>query len=272
MDSAHAHRQEAPKKQRVMLVRALSKLGLCSRQEARRAIRAGRVQVNGKTARDNLYWITLGEDQIVFDGKPLSAAQPLRYFMLHKPAGYVTTRRDSFGRPTVFDLMPMAQTKLGKPSGAAPGRDWLFPVGRLDFDSEGLLLFTNDGPLADALASPTSHVEKVYRVQLDRVPPETELRRLEQGILLDGRLTLPARVEYESDHHEGRWLRITMHEGKNRQVRRMFAAVGSKVLRLLRVRIGPLKLGNLAVGEWRELTAAEVQALRRAVARPQAHQ
>lgn len=272
MDSAHAHRQEAPKKQRVMLVRALSKLGLCSRQEARRAIRAGRVQVNGKTARDNLYWITLGEDQIVFDGKPLSAAQPLRYFMLHKPAGYVTTRRDSFGRQTVFDLMPMAQTKLGKPSGAAPGRDWLFPVGRLDFDSEGLLLFTNDGPLADALASPTSHVEKVYRVQLDRVPPETELRRLEQGILLDGRLTLPARVEYESDHHEGRWLRITMHEGKNRQVRRMFAAVGSKVLRLLRVRIGPLKLGNLAVGEWRELAATEVQALRRAVARPQAPQ
>lgn len=272
MDSAHTHRQEAPQKQRVMLVRALSKLGLCSRQEARRAIRAGRVQVNGKTARDSLYWITLGEDQIVFDGKPLNAAQPLRYFMLHKPAGYVTSRRDSFGRPTVFDLMPMAQTKLGKPSGEAPGRDWLFPVGRLDFDSEGLLLFTNDGPLADALTNPASHVEKVYRVQVDRMPPEKELRRLEQGILLDGRRTLPAKVEYESDPHDGRWLRITIHEGKNRQVRRMFAAVGSHVRRLLRVRIGPLHLGNLAVGEWRELTAAEVQALRGAVTRLQAPQ
>ncbi|MDZ7266312.1 MAG: rRNA pseudouridine synthase [candidate division KSB1 bacterium] len=252
-----------------MLVRALSKLGVCSRQEARRAIRAGRVQVNGKTARNTLYWITLGEDQIVFDGQPLTTAQPLRYYMLHKPPGYVTTRRDSFGRPTVFDLMPMAQPGLGNSSSDRPdGRAWLFPVGRLDYDSEGLLLFTNDGPLADAIASPTSRVEKVYRVLLHRVPPAAELRRLEEGILLDGHLTLPAKVEPDPDSQEGRWLRITIHEGKNRQVRRMFAAVGSRVLRLQRIRIGPLTLGNLSAGEWRELTTAEVQALRRAVAQP----
>jgi len=249
-----------------MLVRALSKLGLCSRQEARRAIRAGRVQVNGKVAHDIRYWITLGEDQILFDGTPVTAAQPLRYFMLHKPAGYVTTRRDALGRPTVFDLMPMTQTALGKPSGAAPSRDWLFPVGRLDFDSEGLLLFTNDGPLADALTHPNNHVEKVYRVQLNRLPSEAELRRLEQGILLDGRLTLPAKIECDPDAQEERWLRITIHEGKNRQVRRMFAAAGSTVLRLIRIRIGPLNLGDLPAGEWRELTAAEVKGLRQAVA------
>lgn len=178
MPEAREQKTGKSKKQRVMLSRALSKLGLCSRQEAMRAIRAGRVSVNGKIARDTLYWITLGEDRIQFDGKAVDHVQPLRYFMLHKPPGYVTSRRDEFKRPTVFDLMPMAQAALDEFTGATPGRDWLFPVGRLDFDSEGLLLFTNDGPLSDALAHPKSHVEKDYRVLLDHMPPQEALRRL----------------------------------------------------------------------------------------------
>lgn len=252
------------KKQRVMLSRALSKLGVCSRQEAMRAIRAGRVRVNGRVARDTLYWITLGEDRIQLDGNALDHALPLRYFMLHKPPGYVTTRRDEFNRPTVFDLMPVAQTAPGESVGAMPARDWLFPVGRLDFDSEGLLLFTNDGPLSDALAHPKSHVEKDYRVLLDHMPPQLALHRLAQGIMLDDRLTLPAKITQESQFGSDNWLYLTIHEGRNRQVRRMFEAVGSKVLRLIRTRIGPLTLGDLPAGQWRELTKHEVQALKRA--------
>lgn len=261
MPEAREQKIEQSKKQRVMLSRALSKLGLCSRQEAVRAIRAGRVSVNGKIARDTLYWITLGEDHIQLDGNAVPTTPPLRYFMLHKPPGYVTTRRDEFKRPTVFDLMPMAQTALGKSSSR---RGWLFPVGRLDYDSEGLLLFTNDGPLSDALAHPKSHVEKVYRVLLDRMPSAAEQRRLAQGLMLDDQLTLPAKVTHDALAGSGNWLYITIHEGRNRQVRRMFEAVGSNVLRLIRTRLGPLALGDLPAGQWRELTEHEVQALKRA--------
>ena len=261
MPEAHEQKIEISKKQRVMLSRALSKLGLCSRQEAVRAIRAGRVSVNGKVARDTLYWITLGEDRIQLDGNAVTNTQSLRYFMLHKPPGYVTTRRDEFKRPTVFDLMPMAQAALGKSSSR---RDWLFPVGRLDCDSEGLLLFTNDGPLSDALAHPKSHVEKVYRVLLDRMPPEAGLRRLAQGLMLDDQLTLPAKVAHDPQAGNDNWLYITIHEGRNRQVRRKYESEGRSVMSLIRTRIGQLALGDLLAGQWRELTQPEVQALKRA--------
>ncbi|MGH7453621.1 MAG: pseudouridine synthase, partial [bacterium] len=152
---------------------------------------------------------------------------------------------------------------------------WVFPVGRLDYDSEGLLLFTNDGLLGDALTSPECHVQKVYRVFLDHQPSPEELRRLEQGISLLDYVTLPCKVEIEappSDNdrvgnksQKGKWVRIAIREGKNRQVRRMFAAVGCEVQRLIRIRFGPLELGDLPVGQWRELTAHEVSALRRVV-------
>jgi len=257
-----------------MLLRALSKLGICSRQQARRAIHAGRVQVNGKVIVQHTHWVDLARDMIMLDGRMARRTDQMIYLMLNKPAGYVTTRRDNLNRPTVFDLI--------SPRGAADETTpsplpWIFPVGRLDYDSEGLLLFTNDGPLGDALASPERHVHKVYRVLLDHLPSPEELRRLEQGIPILDYVTLPCKIEIEveappSDNDQvdaksqkSRWVRIAIREGKNRQVRRMFAAVGCEVRRLIRIRFGPLELGDLPVGHWRELAAHEVNALHCAV-------
>jgi pseudouridine synthase len=252
-----------------MLLRALSKLGICSRQQARRAIHAGRVQVNGKVIMQHAHWVDLTRDSIMLDGQVARRTGRMIYLMLNKPAGYVTTRRDNLNRPTVFDLIsPRREAN-------EPASPWAFPVGRLDYDSEGLLLFTNDGPLGDALASPERHVQKIYRVLLDHLPLPEELRRLEQGVPILDYVTLPCQIEIEappSDNDQvdkksqkGKWVRISIREGKNRQVRRMFAAVGSEVRRLIRIRFGPLELGDLPAGCWRELTAQEVNALRRAV-------
>ncbi|MDZ7344508.1 MAG: rRNA pseudouridine synthase [candidate division KSB1 bacterium] len=261
--------------QRVMLARALSKLGLCSRGQAKLAIQAGRVRVNGKVITHCTHWVKLGSDTISVDGRVVRGVENYTYVMLNKPRGYITTRRDHFHRPTVFELLASA------PTGAASRPDfftekcrWIFPVGRLDYDSEGLLLFTNDGPLGDALINPEKHIHKLYRVLLNRLPSPEKLQQLEAGIRISNYTTLPAKVEIEeaaaSDAHDelplsGHWVRIAIREGKNRQVRRMFAAVGCEVRRLIRIRFGPLELGDLPIGGWRELRADEVQALRRAV-------
>jgi len=260
--------------QRVMLLRALSKHGLCSRQQAKRAIHCGRVQVNGKVITSHTHWVNLRRDRIVFDAQEVRGAEKLLYLMLNKPAGYVTTRRDNLQRPTVFDLLA-----TGCFNHATISRQpaWVFPVGRLDYDSEGLLLFTNDGVLSDALASPERHVPKVYRVQLDHLPAPEEIRRLEAGIQIRNYVTLPAKMAIETSEAVAalnenvtrpveHWVRMTIREGKNRQVRHMFAAVGCEVRRLIRIRFGPLALGDLPVGEWRYLTEREVASLRRAVA------
>ncbi|NUO82891.1 rRNA pseudouridine synthase [candidate division KSB1 bacterium] len=250
-----------------MLDRALSKLGVCSRFEARRAVHEGRVRVNGKAITQHTHWITLGMDRIALDEQPVRTAERSSYLILHKPPGYVTTRQDNLHRPTVFDLLP---AEISAPS-PRNKNSWLFPVGRLDFESEGLLLFTNDGPLGDALTAPESHVDKVYRVQLERLPTSAELLQLEHGVRLGDFKTLPARITLEATQKHANtrehWLRIAIHEGKNRQVRRMFAAVGCEVRRLIRLSIGPLQLGDLPLGAWRELTASEVQALKKACAR-----
>ncbi len=256
-----------------MLLRALSKLGICSRQQAKRAIYAGRVQVNGKVITQHTHWVDLARDMIMLDGQLARRAEKMIYLMLNKPAGYVTTRRDNLNRPTVFDLIsPRGEANETALSSQSP---WVFPVGRLDFDSEGLLLFTNDGPFGDALASPERHVHKVYRVLLDHLPSLEELRRLEQGIPILDYVTLPCKIAIEaaaSNNDEvgkrsqkSEWVRISIREGKNRQIRRMFAAAGCEVRRLIRMRFGPLELGDLAAGHWRELTAHEINALRRAV-------
>jgi pseudouridine synthase len=257
---------------RAMLLRALSKLGICSRQQAKRAIHAGRVQVNGKVVMQHTHWVDLARDIIMLDGRTAHGAEKMIYLVLNKPAGYVTTRRDNLERPTVFDLIS-PPGEAGEP--VSSPKPWVFPVGRLDYDSEGLLLFTNDGPLGDALASPERHVQKVYRVFLDHQPSPEELRRLEQGIPILDYVTLPCRVEIEgpppdndrvgNKSQKGKWVRIAIREGKNRQVRRMFAAVGCEVRRLIRIRFGPLELGELPPGHWRELTAREVEALHRVV-------
>lgn len=236
---------------RTQLNRALSKLGLCSRGEAARRIAAGEVKVNGKVVRDPEAWVELGRDRIDAAGRegaeaPKAAQAPGLYFRMHKPAGYVTTRSDELGRKTVYDLLP-----------AEAAASWVFPVGRLDKESEGLLLLTNDGPWSDRLLDPASHVDKVYRVKLDGKPLAEELERFRSGLVLDGRKTLPAGVEAEG----ASWYRVTLGEGRNRQIRRMFHALGYKVKRLVRISIGPLELGDLASGEVRPLERKWVEAL-----------
>lgn len=266
---------------RVMLVRVLSKLGICSRQQAKRAIHTGRVQVNGKIITKHTHWVNLTRDVIALDGEVARGAGKMIYLMLNKPTGYVTTRRDNLNRPTVFDLIGLRHvTSAPAQTDFLQQMPWVFPVGRLDYNSEGLLLFTNDGPLGEALAAPARHVPKVYRVLLDRLPPPEALHQLEEGIQILDYKTLPAQIEIEPKEtgqptneaqnaddlaQKGDWVRITIREGKNRQVRRMFAAVGSEVRRLIRIRFGPLELGDLPPGSWRELHDGEVRALRRAV-------
>ncbi|MCG3119182.1 MAG: Ribosomal large subunit pseudouridine synthase B [bacterium] len=260
--------------QRVMLLRALSKLGLGSRQQAKRAIHAGRVSVNGKVITSHTHWVNLQRDRLALDEQPVRGAEKLVYLMLNKPAGYVTTRRDNLNRPTVFELLAAGAFNHAE---VAHTPSWIFPIGRLDYNSEGLLLFTNDGELSDALTSPERHVPKVYRVRLDHLPPPDALRRLETGIRILDYVTLPAKIALETSTpaaalNENQtdaaapWLRITICEGKNRQVRRMFAALGCEVRQLIRVRFGPLELGGLPVGHWRYLTAREIAGLDRAVA------
>lgn len=237
---------------RTQLNRALSKLGLCSRGEAGRWIAAGRVKVNGETATDPDRWVELGRDRVEADaaGMPAGPAPggPRRYFRMHKPAGYVTTRSDELGRKTVYDLLDNLPQAAGS---------WLFPVGRLDKDSEGLLLLTDDGEWSNRIMDPDFHVEKRYRVKLDGRPRDEELAAFRAGIELEGRKTLPAEVDPEG----GSWYRVTLREGRNRQIRRMFHALGYKVKRLVRVSIGPLELGDLAPGEVRVLEAEWVAAL-----------
>ncbi len=259
--------------QRVMLLRALSKLGLGSRQQAKRAIHAGRVQVNGKMVRSHTHWVNLQRDRIAFDAQEVRAAEKAIYLMLNKPTGYVTTRRDNLNRSIVFDLLASGNFNH---TAISQQPSWVFPAGRLDYDSEGLLLFTNDGVLSDALASPERHVQKVYRAQLDHLPAPEEIRRLETGIQIHDYFTLPAKIAVETSEAVAAlnenvtrpveyWVRVTIREGKNRQVRRMFAAVGCEVRRLIRIRFGPLELGDLPAGDWRYLTGQEVAAMRQAI-------
>jgi pseudouridine synthase len=228
---------------RVQLHRALSKLGLGSRTQAREWIRQGRVRVDGQVVHDPLTWVDLDAQTILCDDEPVARTDHVT-LLLHKPAGVVTTARDELGRRTVYDLLPA-------------NLPWLFPVGRLDADSEGLLLLTSDSALATHLTDPEHAVAKVYRVTLDGIPDENVLQQLRTGIdLSDGR-TRPCRVR----RLEPRVLEITLSEGRNRQLRRMAWAVGFRVVRLVRVAVGSLELGELEPGAWRWLTPDEVAAL-----------
>lgn len=253
---------------RTHLNRALSKLGLCSRTVADGWIAAGRVRVNGEKATAPDQWVEIGTDKIEIEGMadPGTGAGHV-YLRMHKPAGYVTTRSDELGRKTIYDLLPAdSPYKSGPLIGAeaqagSEGRPgWIFPVGRLDLESEGLLLLTDDGEWANLLTDPGFHVEKEYRVKLDGKPLETELAIFRSGILLEGKPTLPARVDAEG----AGWYRVAITEGRNRQIRKMFHALGYKVKRLVRISIGPLSLGDMREGEVRALEAEWVEALRRA--------
>jgi 23S rRNA pseudouridine2605 synthase len=232
------------------LARALSKFGVCSRKQAVLAIEAGRVRLNGAVVRVPARRIDPREDKVQFDGRSVGDDTERIVLALHKPTGYITSRHDPQGRPTVYDLT----------SGC--GR-WVFPVGRLDQDTSGLLILTNDHRLGQRLSDPAAHVPKTYHVLVTGAPPADALGALRGGIVLpDGTPTRPARVRLIGSPPAGRsWLEIVLTEGKNRQVRRMCAQVGLEVLSLMRVRIGDFGLGDLAVGQWRRLDPAEISRL-----------
>ena len=225
--------------------------GVASRRLSEDLIRQGRVTVNGAVVTELGTKASLDRDDVRVDGRRVRAERRLRYILLNKPRGYVTTRRDPEGRPTVMDLLKSV-------------REYVYPVGRLDYDSEGLLLLTNDGELAARLTHPRHEVERVYEARVRGVPDAHALDRLAHGIVIDERRTARARVELVEQREGQSVIEIALHEGRQRQVRNMFDAVGHPVIRLRRVRIGPVADENLTTGYWRELTPGEVARLRRA--------
>jgi 23S rRNA pseudouridine2605 synthase len=229
------------------LERVLSKAGLGSRSEARRWVGEGRVKVNGRVEGDPNRWIDLERDRVMFDDRPIEQAERA-YVLLHKPAGYLTTYRDPEGRKTIYDLLP--------------DRDrYLFPVGRLDMDTSGLLILTNDTAFAERLTNPEYHVPKTYLVKASKHLREEDLDRLRDGIELRDGPTRPARVTRLRDPGGKTVFEITITEGRNRQVRRMVEALDAKVISLARIAIGEVTLAELAEGEFRPLTEEELQKL-----------
>jgi len=237
----------------IRLQKILSEAGLASRREAEQWIREGRVRVNGRIA-------TLGEradlatDAVKVDGRRVHARSgPKTYILLQKPRGYVTTVSDPEQRDTVMDLLPDRF------------RARVRPVGRLDVQTEGLLLLTDDGGLARAVTHPTSGCPKEYRVKVSGVPGDGPLDRLRRGITLDGESTRSCKIDRVSTtqgpSQGNAWFRVTLHEGKSRQIRRMFEAIGHPVSKLRRVAIGPIRDDSLPVGSYRELTEREIRAL-----------
>jgi 23S rRNA pseudouridine2605 synthase len=231
------------------LARALSKFGLCSRKEAARWIEAGRVEVDGRVVRFPARRIDPRGNRVRVDGAPVGDGTERLVLALHKPAGYLTTRTDPGGRPTVYDLLDDVAR-------------WVFPVGRLDRDTSGLLVLTNDHRLGERLTDPGHQVPKTYHVRVKGMPPPEALRALREGVPLEDGLTRPAAVRVLGGHRGGgTWLEVVLREGRNRQVRRMCAAVGHGVEALVRVRVGALALGDLPSGDWRRLSPAEVERL-----------
>lgn len=233
---------------RTGLARALSKAGYCSRSKARGLIANGRVRLNGRVVRDPEKPVALAKDRIEVDGSKVGKAAKI-YLMLNKPRGVVTTARDEKGRETVYSLLPEEQ-------------QWLAPVGRLDKASEGLLLLTNDSEWGAQIASPEAHVDKTYHVQIATVAGRELLDRvIEGGRTADGDLLRVKQAAILRVGEKNSWLEIVLDEGKNRQIRRLFSALGIEVLRLVRVAIGPVRLGTLPKGEVRALSEEETRAL-----------
>jgi 23S rRNA pseudouridine2605 synthase len=230
------------------LERVLSKAGLGSRTEARSWIHAGKVQVNGRMVQNPDHWVDMARDKVRFDGKPLEWRDRL-YLLLYKPTGYLTTYKDPEGRPTVYDLLRDVDS-------------FLSPVGRLDLDTSGLLLLTNDTQFAERIMNPDFHVPKTYLVKASAVLTEEQLDQLRAGVELSDGPTRPAKVKRVRDSEKYTHFEITLTEGRNRQVRRMVEAIGARVLKLVRVRIGEIAIGDLPIGKWRLLTRKELGQLR----------
>ncbi len=239
------------------LARALSKLGYCSRSHAAALIRDKKITVNRRITADPEFPVRLSRDSIEVDGSPIQNT-PRVYLAMNKPRGIVTTASDEKGRKTVYDLLE-------------PGTPWVGPVGRLDKASEGLLLLTNDSGWAARITDPASHLDKVYHVQIDQVAADDLLAKLKTGVYIGGDHLRAKEASVVRLGEKNSWLEITLDEGKNRQIRRLLEALGVKVLRLIRVSIGPLKLGDLKKGAVRQLTQAEKGAVDQVVGKGSRH-
>ncbi len=231
------------------LQKILSAAGVASRRLSEQLIAQGRVMVNGAVVTELGTKADAGSDEIRVDGRRVKPQERRRYILLNKPRGYVTTRSDPQGRKTVLDLLKGVH-------------EYIYPVGRLDYDSEGLLILTNDGDLAAHLAHPRHEVERVYEAKVRGVPDAHVIDRLEKGVTIEGRRTAPARVDIKTVAPNS-VVHIAIHEGRNRQVRQMFDAVGHPVMRLKRIRIGPIEDPHLTPGHWRDLTPGEIARLNR---------
>ena len=238
------------------LQKILSQAGVASRRASEQLMLDGRVSVNGATVRELGTKADPSRDDIRVDGRRIKVVEQHRYLLLNKPRGYVTTRSDPQRRPTVIDLLGGV-------------REYVYPVGRLDFESEGLLLLTNDGDLAARLTHPSHGVARVYEARVLGVPDEHDLGRLTRGLTIDGRRTGPAEASLKPVRRgaDEATLVLTLREGRNRQVRKMCDAIGHPVNQLRRVAIGPIRDPRLKPGTWRDLRDDEVAALRRAAAR-----
>ncbi|HEY6292161.1 MAG TPA: pseudouridine synthase [Terriglobia bacterium] len=244
-------------KQAMTLDRLLSRYGVASRSDARQAITGGRVRVNGGVQRDPECWVTPGKDQVQLDGNRLRPQRKV-CLLFYKPKGVIVSHGDPGGRKTIYDYL----------GGQTPGKPaWLSPVGRLDKDTSGLLLVTNDTEVAHFVTSPASRVPKTYLAKVSGLMDDETIGRLAGGVRMKrGDEAQPLSVRRMEDRGKYTWLEVVLTEGKNREVRRMVEAVGFKVLKLVRTAIGPLTLAGLEVGRSRVLTDREISALRRSVA------
>ncbi|MDH4219268.1 MAG: rRNA pseudouridine synthase [Candidatus Aminicenantes bacterium] len=237
---------------KIRLNKFLAQAGVASRREADRMIAEGRVSVNGEIVESLGTLIDEKTDKVRVDGKRIKSDTSHIYLLLNKPSGYLVTAKDPFQRPTVMDLLPSLKKRI-------------YPVGRLDFDSEGLLLLTNDGDLAHRLMHPRFRVKKEYLIRVKIKPDSSSLVRLEKGIYLDGKKTAPAKIRILSTTKRGTLIKVELHEGRKRELRRMFEAVGHNVLSLKRVSFGSLSLGGLKKGAWRHLKREELARLKKDV-------
>ncbi len=233
----------------IRLNKYLSQAGVASRREADRLIASGQVRLNGQVVTELGRRVDDAKDRVEVKGRKISFKQEPVYILLHKPPGCLVTRNDPQGRPTVYDLLPQVKTSI-------------FPVGRLDFDSEGLLLLTNDGELSFRLTHPRFQVPRTYLVKVDGEVGEDKVRRLEKGVRLEDGKTSPARVRILTAGSGSSLLRVEVHEGRKREVRRMLEAVSHRVTMLKRIAYAGLELAPLPRGKWRFLSAREVKALK----------
>ena len=238
----------------VRLQKVIAASGVASRRAAETMIREGRVTVNGKVVRVLGTCIDPSKDHVKIDGRRVQPTEPEVFVLLHKPPGYVTTMSDPHGRPTIADLVEKVKVRV-------------FPVGRLDYDTEGLLLLTNHGKVAQACVHPRYHVPKTYLVKVSGVCTDEEIRNLQDGVPLDDGMTAPAVVRKSGKAKANSWLELTIHEGRKHQIKRMLEALGHRVMRIKRIRFGPLVLGDLPLGVCRFATDVEANALRAIVQR-----